>query len=61
MDRLKVLITGSGAPGISGTIYSLRNNYDNRKIEVIGTDSNAETIGKYLCDKFFKIAPAIDG
>ena len=60
MDRLKVLVTGSGAPGIKGTIYSLKNNYDGRVIDIIGTDSNEEVIGKYLCDKFFKISPAND-
>ena len=58
MDRLKILITGSGAPGIKGTIHSLKTNYDNREVELVGTDSNHEVIGKYLCDKFFKISSA---
>ena len=60
MDRLNVLITGSGAPGIRGTIYSLKNNYDNRDIRIVGTDTNIEAVGKYFCDKFYKISPSKD-
>jgi carbamoyl-phosphate synthase large subunit len=53
--NLKVIVTGVGAPGIGGTIYSLRNNYDNRPIKIIGTDVNDDVVGKFLCDKFFVI------
>lgn len=56
MDDLKVLVTGSGAPGIAGTIYSLKNNFDGRKIEIIGTDISDDAVGKYLCDRFYKIS-----
>jgi len=55
MDRIKVLVTGSGAPGIRGTIYSLKNNYDNRDIIIIGTDCQDGVIGKYLCDSFYTL------
>ncbi|MCS3901430.1 ATP-grasp domain-containing protein [Methanococcus voltae] len=55
MDDLNVLITGAGAPGIAGSLYSLRNNYDNRKLNIIGTDVKEDTIGKYLCDKTLKV------
>lgn len=55
---LKVLITGAGAPGIQGTIYSLKNNYDNRAIHIIGTDINDFVIGKYICDEFQTISSA---
>jgi carbamoyl-phosphate synthase large subunit len=55
MDSITVLITGSGAPGIKGTIYSLENNFDNREIKIIGTDISEDVIGKYLCNKFYKI------
>ncbi len=55
MDDLTVLVTGSGAPGIAGTLYSLKNNFDGRRISVIGTDISDEAVGKYLCNKFFKI------
>lgn len=52
-----ILLTGTGAPGTYGTIYSLRNNYDNEKVWIIGTDIRDEVIGKYLCDKFYVIPP----
>ena len=58
MDRLNILVTGIGAPGAKGTIYSLKNNYDNRKIKIVGTDSKSDTIGKYLCQEFFLIPNA---
>jgi len=61
MDKLKpivVLVTGAGAPGIKGTLYSLRKNYDKRKITVIGTDIRSDVVGTYLCDKFHVIPPA---
>lgn len=55
MDNITVLVTGSGAPGIKGTLYSLENNFDNRKIKIIGTDIKKDVVGKYLCNKFFQI------
>lgn len=58
MKPLKILVTGSGAPGIAGTIYSLRNNFDKRKVKIIGTDCNPDAVGKYLCDKFYQISRA---
>jgi carbamoyl-phosphate synthase large subunit len=58
---MRILITGCGSPGIAGTIYSLRNNYDNRKVYLIGTDIKDNVVGKYLCDEFHLIPPAFDG
>lgn len=55
MDAITVLITGSGAPGIKGTLYSLKKNFDNRRIKTIGTDIKKEVVGKYLCDMFHQI------
>ena len=54
-ENINVLITGCGAPGISGTIYSLKqkNNYIN--VRTFGTDINHDAVGKYLCDEFFVI------
>jgi carbamoyl-phosphate synthase large subunit len=57
-NRLRILITGCGAPGIAGTIYSLRNNHDERDIFIIGTDTKDEVVGKYLCDRFYAIPAA---
>ena len=56
MDNITVLVTGAGAPGIKGTLYSLKNNFDNRKVTIIGTDIQSEVVGKYICDKFYRIA-----
>ena len=58
MNKLNVLITGAGAPGIKGTLYSIKNNYDNRSINIIGTDMADNVVGKYICDGFYKIPPA---
>ena len=56
--KLNILITGAGAPGIKGTIYSLKNNFDGREIKIYGTDIDQNAVGKYVCDVFFKISPA---
>lgn len=58
MDTLNILITGAGAPGIKGTVYSVKNNFDDRRINIIGTDASDNVIGKYLCDKFYQIPVA---
>jgi carbamoyl-phosphate synthase large subunit len=58
--QMKILITGSGAPGIAGTIYSLRNNYDKRPVYLVGTDIKDGVAGQYLCDDFAVIPPAND-
>ena len=58
MDALNILVTGAGAPGIKGTLYSLKNNFDDRKINLIGTDAKRDVIGKYLCDGFYRIPNA---
>jgi len=60
MESLRVLVTGCGAPGIKGTIFSLKNNFDGRKVEIIGTDIEDEVVGKYLCDRYYKIPKAAD-
>jgi carbamoyl-phosphate synthase large subunit len=60
MDHIKVLITGAGAPGIRGTLYSLSSNFDGRKVTTIGVDMNDDVIGKYLCDRFYKVPRAKD-
>lgn len=61
MDKLNpitILVTGAGAPGIKGTLYSLRNNYDKRKITIVGVDMQNNVVGAFLCDKFHVIPPA---
>lgn len=58
MDDITVLITGAGAPGIRGTLYSLTCNFDARKIKTVGTDVKESAVGKYFCDKFYRIPHA---
>lgn len=55
---LNILITGVGAPGIQGTLYSVRNNYDKRKVKVTGTDISKDAVGRFLCDSFHLLPPA---
>ena len=51
-NPIKILITGCGAPGISGTVHSLKNNPNNDKVFIVGTDTNKEAVGKFFCDRF---------
>ena len=51
-NPIKILITGCGAPGISGTVHSLKNNPNNDKVLIVGTDTNKEAVGKFFCDRF---------
>ncbi len=52
MDRLNILVTGGGAPGIEGTLYSLRNH------NVVTCDMDVNAVGRWLSDKFYQIYPA---
>lgn len=54
-DRLSILVTGAGAPGIRGTIYALRTNSDGIKVRIIGVDGNADVVGQFLLDRFYKV------
>jgi carbamoyl-phosphate synthase large subunit len=56
LDNITVLVTGCGAPGIKGTLYSLEKNFDGRKIRTVGTDIREDAVGSYLCNRFFKIS-----
>lgn len=58
MGAVRVLITGAGAPGTRGTIYTLRHNPDGTHVEVVGTDVNTEVVGRYLVDRFYRVPPA---
>lgn len=52
---LKILVTGCGAPGTRGTLYSLRNNPDGVKVHFVGSDMNDSTVGRYWVDKFYTL------
>lgn len=52
-----ILVTGAGAPGITGTLYSLRENPDQQAFRIITTDMQELPIGKFMSDAFY-ILPA---
>ncbi len=54
---ISIIITGAGAPGILGTIYSLKNNPDGVKFRYITTDIKDDSVGKFFSDKFYLIPP----
>ena len=58
MQEIKVLITGGGAPGIMGTLYSLKNNFDNRRVKTVCVDMDSGAVGRYICDSFYQVPPA---
>lgn len=61
-DVIRVLITGAGAPGTTGTIWSLINNEDMQDFYIVGCDTNSNAVGKELCDDFYKVySPAYHG
>ena len=53
--RINIIITGAGAPGIMGTIFSLKQNGDKHEVFLVGTDINPDVVGMHLCDKFYRI------
>jgi len=54
-DLIPIIVTGAGAPGILGTIYSLRNNPDNVKFKICSVDIKEDSIGKYFSDEFYVV------
>ena len=61
-DIIPIIVTGGGAPGISGTLYALKNNPDGVKFAIITTDILDDVPGKYLSDAFYKLQePESDG
>ena len=57
MDRVTVLVTGAGAPGIRGTVYSLAHNPEGRKVAIVGVDMKGDVVGRFLCDRFHQVSP----
>lgn len=58
MENVNVLVTGAGAPGIRGTVYSLQNNWDERKMKIVGVDMRDDAVGQYFCDRFYRVPGA---
>jgi len=51
-DKLRILVTGVGAPGTAGTIHCLRNNPDGQEVHLIGTDMLDDVVGRFFTDEF---------
>ena len=49
---VRIVITGAGAPGIRGTLFSLRTNPDSHPVHLIGTDMNPDCVGRHFVDEF---------
>lgn len=60
MSDLTVLVTGCGAPGTIGTLWSLDRNPDDRTIRTVGTDLREDQPGRFACDSFHRVPPADD-
>ncbi len=58
MGEINILLTGGGSPGVMGSIHSLRNNYDNRRVNIVCTDAKDDCVGKFLADSFYQIPRA---
>lgn len=55
LKKIRIFITGAGAPGAPGIIKSLRK-VTERKIEILGGDANSgNSVGAGLLDKIFQI------
>ena len=56
-NEITILITGAGAPGIAGTIYSLRNNPDGINFKIVTTDIKNKPVGEFLSESFYSVPP----
>lgn len=57
---LTVLVTGCGAPGTVGTLWSLEENPHDRRVRTVGVDVRSRQAGRHLCDAFHTVPPADD-
>jgi len=55
MEKITVIITGAGAPGIAGTIYALKAPSQSICFRIITTDINPTPVGQYLADGFYQL------
>ena len=59
LNKLKILLTATGAPGCSTLIRKLKENGE-RGMEIIGTDAGDNVIGAFWADKFYRVPSADD-
>ena len=49
---LTILLTGAGAPGVTGTVHALRHNPSGEAVHLIGTDMRPDAVGRSLVDEY---------
>lgn len=49
---LRIVVTGAGAPGIRGTLFSLKDNPDSNPVYLIGTDMKSDCVGRHFVHEF---------
>ena len=52
-NKIGILLTASGGLGIPSIIDCLRNNYENKKIKIVCTDTSYQSAATLKADKFF--------
>ena len=58
--HLNFLVTGAGAPGIRGTLYSLKHSSFWESCSVVGVDINPNAVGRYFLESFYQVSPVSD-
>jgi carbamoyl-phosphate synthase large subunit len=56
-QKKTVLVTGAGAPGIAGTLNSIKENEDEENFRIVTTDIKDNVVGKFLSDSFYIVPP----
>ena len=57
---LTILLTGAGAPGVTGTVHALRHNPTGETVRLIGTDMCPAAVGHSLVDEYSTVPPPED-
>jgi len=60
MKKLKILTTSCGNTGSPALMQILKRNYGERKIEIIGIDSDKEACGRFFADNFYQVSKIND-
>ena len=58
-ERIKILLTGAGAPGAGSIVECLRNNGES-EVEIIGADKSANINTKKIFDRIYRVPSAED-
>lgn len=55
MYKLKLLLTGAGAPGTRGALYALHHNPDGIRIRTVGTDVKTGVLARHWLDSLYQV------